>query len=389
MVRIALVRGPFLRPNGAYPWEYLHTHYDGFEVTAFSSIPERFDTSSLQMPVVNLHWPDGKLTVLGYRHFLSRALRGVHLPPNVLWGLGRALRDFDVIHTTENSNFFSLQAALSARGKRFCLAVDENIPYPRWQHSPLMWWVKSYLNRRAYLITVTTDLGRRALIHEGVDDHKIFTLPSGAVDVDSFTPGPKSPESIGLPGGLKETFNLLFVGKIQEAKGIPWLFEAFESLYAEHSDMRLILVGTDALGSQYQDLRRSIKQHPGIILPGPIPYDSMPRVVNLCDLLILPSIPVLNWEEQFGMCLVEAMSCGKPTIASNVGGIPYAVEDGETSILVPYKSSEAIRDAVLRLYLNPELAQEMGQKGRRLALHRYSKAATGERLYEIYRHLDL
>jgi rhamnosyl/mannosyltransferase len=115
----------------------------------------------------------------------------------------------------------------------------------------------------------------------------------------------------------------------------------------------------------------------------------MPRVFNLCDVLILPSVPTLNWEEQFGMCLVEAMSCGKPTIASNVGGIPYVVQDGRTSILIPYKSPPAIRDAVTRIYSNPDLAQDMGQRARELVLSRYSKAATGQRLYEIYQHLDL
>jgi glycosyltransferase involved in cell wall biosynthesis len=115
----------------------------------------------------------------------------------------------------------------------------------------------------------------------------------------------------------------------------------------------------------------------------------MPLVFNLCDALVLPSIPTVNWEEQFGMCLVEAMSCGKPTIATNVGGIPYAVEERETSLLIPYKSSEAIWDAVERLYQNPGLAQKMGEMGRSLACRRYSKAATGRQLYEIYQHLDL
>ena len=230
MIRVALVRGPFLRPNGAYPWEFLHNLSDDFEVVAFSSIPERFDTSFLEMPVVRLHWLDGKIDLFGYSHFFSRVLRRLHLPPHILWGLGRMLDNFDIIHTSENFNFFSLQAALNSRGKRFCLAVDENVPYPMWQHSFIMWRVKRLLIRRADLITVTSDLGRRALIHEDVSDDKIFVLPSGAVDTDKFRPGPKKPEEIGLPTELENMFNILFVGKVQEAKGIPWLIDAFGGL---------------------------------------------------------------------------------------------------------------------------------------------------------------
>jgi len=389
MIRVALVRGPFLRPNGAYPWEYLHSHYDDFEVVAFSSIPEQFDTSALEMPVVKLHWLDGKLTLFGYRHFFTRALRRLHLPPNILWGLGRMLDDFDIIHTSENSNFFSVQSALRSRGKKFCLAVDENIPYPLWQHSFLMWQVKSLLNRRADLVTVTTDLGRRALIHEGVSDEKIFILPSGAVDTDEFRPGPKSPEDVGLPTELRNTFNILFVGQVREAKGFPWLTDAFESLSQEYPDMRLIIVGRDQLEARHRDLARRVREHHAIVWPGHIPYHSMSSVLNLCDLFILPSIPVVNWEEQFGMSLVEAMSCGKPTVASNVGGIPYVVRDGETSLLIPYKSSPAIRNAILRLYHSPDLARSMGERAREFACQHYSKAATGRRLYEIYSHLNL
>jgi len=389
MTRVALIRGPFLRPNGVYPWEYLHNHYDDFEVAAFSSIPERFDTSSLKMPVVKLHWLDGKLNLFGYDYFFSRALRGLHLPPHVLWGLGRSLKDFDIIHASENFNFFSLQSALKSRGKKFCLAVDENIPYPLWQHSFLMWQVKRLLNRRADLITVTSDLGRRALIHEGVNDDKIFVLPSGAVDTEEFQPGPKLPERVGLPAELRNTFNILFVGTVQEAKGVPWLVEAFEWLSQEYPDMRLVIVGRDQLEPQHRDLVRRIKDHPSIVWPGSIPYHSMPVIFNLCDLLILPSIPTVNWEEQFGMCLVEAMSCGKPTIATNVGGIPYVVKDQETSLLIPYKSSQAIRNAILRLHEQPDQAKEMGEQARILACQRYSKEATGRRLYEIYSHLNL
>ena len=153
--------------------------------------------------------------------------------------------------------------------------------------------------------------------------------------------------------------------------------------------MRLIIVGCDQLEPCYRELARRIKGHPAIFWPGHIPYHSMPTVFNLCDLLILPSIPTVNWEEQFGMCLVEAMSCGKPTIATNVGGIPHVVKDQETSLLIPYKSSQAIRNAILHLYQQPDLAKEMGERSRALACQEYSKAATGRRLYEIYGHLNL
>ena len=123
-----------------------------------------------------------------------------------------------------------------------------------------------------------------------------------------------------------------------------------------------------------------MREHPAVIWPGHIHYQSMPSVFNLCDVLILPSIPTVNWEEQFGMCLVEAMSCGKPTVATNVGGIPYVVEDRVTSLLIPYKSSQAIEDAIVRLYQRPDDAKEIGAQARKLVCQSYAKKATGRRL---------
>jgi len=73
MPRVALIRGPYLRPNGVRPWQHLHNH-SRYEVTAFNSQPARFDTSDVDMPVEQLMWPDGMIDGFGYEYILSRAI---------------------------------------------------------------------------------------------------------------------------------------------------------------------------------------------------------------------------------------------------------------------------------------------------------------------------
>jgi len=346
------------------------------EVVAFSSDPEPFDTSILKMSIKRLIWLDGKVPLLG------RALAGARLPRNILLRLGKAVKDFNVVHVSENFHFFSFNAALMAGKRKFAFTQDENIPYPLFQHNPITWFAKQYVNKRADLIITTTEAGKRALIHEAVDDRKIRILPN-SIDTALFTPSQKDASKVNLPEGLNETFNILFVGKINIQKGVPWLLQAFYKLRKRYSDMRLILVGKNYLPTEF--LSRFIINQKGVHYIPWLPYLKMPGVYNLSDVVILPSVPMVNNEEQFGMAVLEAMACAKPSIVTDIGGLPWVVKRGRTSLIIPYKNASAIQRAVLKLYHNHELRRKMGEYSREYVKRRFSKETVGERLYEIYK----
>jgi len=232
------------------------------------------------------------------------------------------------------------------------------------------------------LIITTTEAGKRALIHEAVDDRKIRILPN-SIDTALFTPSQKDASKVNLPEGLNETFNILFVGKINIQKGVPWLLQAFYKLRKRYSDMRLILVGKNYLPTEF--LSRFIINQKGVHYIPWLPYLKMPGVYNLSDVVILPSVPMVNNEEQFGMAVLEAMACAKPSIVTDIGGLPWVVKRGRTSLIIPYKNASAIQRAVLKLYHNHELRRKMGEYSREYVKRRFSKETVGERLYEIYK----
>ncbi len=345
-------------------------------MVAFSSDPERFDTSVLDMPVKRLFWLDGKVPYLG------RALASARLPRNILLRLSKAINDFDVVHVSENFHFFSFNAALVAGKRKFTFTQDENIPYPLFQHNPITWFAKQYVNKRADLIIATTEAGKRALIHEAADDGKIRILPN-SIDIALFKPSRKDASKVNLPEGLNETFNILFVGKISVQKGVPWLLQAFYKLRKEYDDMRLILVGKNYLPTEF--LSRFIGNQKGVHYIPWLPYLEMPEVYNLSDVVVLPSVPTVNNEEQFGMVVLEAMACAKPSIVTDIGGLPWVAKRGRTSLVIPYKDASAIQRAVLKLYHNYRLRRKMGEYSRVYVKRRFSKETVGERLYEIYK----
>ena len=92
---------------------------------------------------------------------------------------------------------------------------------------------------------------------------------------------------------------------------------------------------------------------------------SKPRIYDVmaaCDVIIVPSL-----SEAFGRVVIEAMACGKPVVASRVGGIPEIVEDGKTGILIKPADDKAIADAVIRILSDDKMAEALGTAGKERA----------------------
>lgn len=379
-MRIALIRGPYLRPNGVYAWEALDRTTE-HEVVAFESDPSRFDTDELNIPVKQLRWLDGTTDIAGYDRFFKRALSRFGFPSDYLQGVRGLVEDFDIIHTSENFNAFSLQAAVATKNTDtgFSFSTGENIPYPLNQRSPLMWKMKSFVNAQADAITTTTQLGKRALIHEGVPHSKITVVPN-CIKPELFSPmADVDLEDVGLPKKYADETNILFVHGLTEQKGVPYLLEAFQQL--EHENVNLVLVGDNQLSAEQTATITNADQ---ITWLKQVPYEDMPPLYNSCDIFVLPSVTMTNNEEQFGMAVVEAMACELPTIVTNVGGLPFVVDRNRSSTVVSERSSEELREALSSLVVNKDLRESMGAAGREHVLSAYHPESVSDILREFY-----
>lgn len=383
---IALLKGPNLRHDGNVAiWEALDKHSE-FNVVAFACDPPRFNHEKIDLPVRKLPWPDGKYDLLGYDHFFFRAIRKVRFPPGYLRGVKSVCEEFDIVHTSENFNLFSIQAALATKNTdtKFAFHASKNIPYPRSQHNPLLWQLKKFTNRRADAITATTILDKRALIHEGVTHDKIAVLPN-SVDLSLFEPL-DAPEyqAVGLDSLYAETTNILFVHKLCEQKGTPYLIEAFESLQSKHDDLRLILVGESRLETS---LERRIETNDAIQWLEFVPFEEMVHLYNCADLTVLPSVTMVNNEEQFGMSVLEAMACGVPSVVTDVGGIPSVVDEDATALVVDERDAAQLEAGIEKLILSPGRRSQMGANARERAVSVFGSEIISESLADLYRHI--
>lgn len=380
-MKVALVRGPFLRASGVRPWERLHTHSDDFDITAFVSDPSRHDTSSLEMPVESLPWYDGKLSISGHEHFFFDALSKFKLPRAVLGGIRKLADEYDVVHTSENFNLFSLQAAraCSKREAFFTFTAGENIPF--YPHSLPTSLHKSYVNGHADGATATTIEGKRALIHEGVPHTDIDVIPN-ALDLSTFEPRQVGAAEVGLPDDLDDSFTLLFVHRLCEQKGTPYLVKAFERFQREVSDASLILVGADELDDE--SVRQHIDDNPDVYHLSHVPHDQIGDLYNFSDLFVLPSVTLWYNEEQFGMALIEAMACETPSVVTNVGGLPHVAQHRETSLVVDERSVSVLYEAFVTLYNDTDLRESLARSARRYAEEHYAPSVVADVLSSFY-----
>lgn len=165
---------------------------------------------------------------------------------------------------------------------------------------------------------------------------------------------------------------ILFVGKENAIKGIDVLLEAYEGL----SDLAPLVLMISDFGST------SRKFPAGVTVVRNVSHAQVMAGWKHCAVGVIPSI----WPEPFGQVVVEAMACGKPVVASAVGGIPDIVLDGESGLLVKPNEASALREALRTLLLDPDRRSQMGKIGKERA-RLFTVSVVANRIEQIYREL--
>ncbi|MEZ4662667.1 MAG: glycosyltransferase family 4 protein [Caldilineaceae bacterium] len=175
------------------------------------------------------------------------------------------------------------------------------------------------------------------------------------------SPHPPIPPAPPLPFPPSPFF-LLCVGRMAPKKGFDVLIRALAEPALAGREVVAVMVGEGAQKAELQALARELGVAERLRWVGNVPNDQISRYYNAGDVLINPS--VRNPVDGLNVCVLDAMSCAKPVVASNVSGSPLAVVDGETGFLVPENDAAALAQSLAKLMDNPDLGQRMGQRGR-------------------------
>ncbi|HLF78331.1 MAG TPA: glycosyltransferase family 4 protein [Dehalococcoidia bacterium] len=271
----------------------------------------------------------------------------------------------DVVNLHYGTSFASLKDVLAVRlaGKRGVVSIH-HFSTGDWPSQRKM----LLATRLSSSVVVTTDIFRRELLARGIPAMKIRVVPNGS-PVPTPMRRSEARARLGIPDS---SFVIATLARLVEAKGIQDLLTAVSQ--ANDPEGRfLVLVGGEG---HYRD---ALEANTPTALSGHARF--LGRVADPSELYAAADVFVLpSYEEGFGLVFVEAAFHGTPSIGTRVGGIPEAIIDGETGILVEPKDPQNLARAIERIAADAQLRERLGKR----ALERAQSEFTVELMAERY-----
>jgi D-inositol-3-phosphate glycosyltransferase len=244
--------------------------------------------------------------------------------------------------------------------------------------------------RRADRVVVATlaELTQLRFLYKA-NQSKLVIIPPG-VDVSHFYPIPADEAKLYV--GLKpEDRMVLFVGRIEPLKGVDTLIQAMSCVQLQQErPVHLAIIGGDPAASpqemsaemaRLQKLCDDLAVGQTVVFLGKRDQDKLPYYYSAAELLVMPS-----HYESFGMVALEAMACGTPVIASEVGGLAYLVRDGETGFTIPDQEPEALCEKISWLLRDHNLHATMSQRALEYAQD-YAWDKIAKQIVDVYKNL--
>jgi glycosyltransferase involved in cell wall biosynthesis len=284
---------------------------------------------------------------------------------------------YDVVHTHNTQPFLDggLAAALARVPVR--IHTDHARPFPDKLRYMAMERLMSLSYRK--VVGVSAHTAGELRRHEGIAPSKLAVIPNG-IDGDWYRSEcarldrRRLREEAGL-GRFRSVFGL--GARLEAQKGIAFLLEAMPAILERHPDCALALAGSGSLEAELKEKARALGVADNVFFLGA--YPQLLRFYPLLDFLVLPSL----WEG-LPLCILEAISLGLPIVATRVGGVGDALEDGRTARLVPPGDPAALARAVNGVLDDPEGARALGRAGREAFDARHDAAVMVRAYLDLY-----
>jgi D-inositol-3-phosphate glycosyltransferase len=259
------------------------------------------------------------------------------------------------------------------------------------RESPVRIAAEQHLLARADRVIVSTLAEQTQLrFLYKANDRKLVIIPPG-VDLTHFYPIPAD-EAKAFVGLKPDDRMVLFVGRIEPLKGVETLIRAMSSLKLQGGGrpVHLAVIGGDPSASSREmtaEMRRlqrlcdDLHMEQTVIFLGKRRQDTLQYYYSAAEVAVMPS-----HYESFGMVALEAMACGTPVIASEVGGLGFLVQDGVTGFTIPDGEPDLLFERLSSLLGSAQLREQMGARAADYAKD-YSWDKIAPQIVEVYKEL--
>lgn len=251
------------------------------------------------------------------------------------------------------------------------------------------WLVQRAVLRRAALClansSYTAGLFRRAKVQE-----RRIGVIYGGVRPERYRAEPEQIEALRERLGLTGRRVILTVARMVRRKGHEHVLRALPMVTEAVPDAAYLVVGDGPLADELRALTHELKLHQSVVFAGAVADEDLAACYGLCDVFAMPSVPVPGeLAEGLGLAYLEAAAAGRPSVGTRFGGIPDAIADGETGLLVEPADDAGLAEALIELLADPERTQRMGQAARERVEAQFTWSCVAERFLEQVHRIPL
>jgi colanic acid biosynthesis glycosyl transferase WcaI len=312
------------------------------------------------------------------RGFAKRLVNHTSFALSSLLGL-RAVGQTDVIYAETPPLFTAAAAVVIARAlkARLLLNVSDLWPESAVQLGMLnnrsairlAEWIERFAYHFADTVTVPTPGMRRILLDRGYGEDKVKLLPN-AVDTDRFP---------HLPSSESELCRAMYCGTVGLAQGVGTLLAAAELLERDHAPVEVVVVGDGAERGELEEQakRSGLKR---VTFAGSVSREEVPQRIASANVTVMTLRDLPLFEDALPTKLLEYMAAGRPVVAGASGQAARMLEEVGAGIACPPENPAALAEAIRTLAADPQLAREMGARGRRYVEEHLSRRAMVDQL---------
>ena len=247
-------------------------------------------------------------------------------------------------------------------------------PEPGWANpvrTRIISRISTIVARRADMVRCVSRSIARNAVASGVRSNRVTYLPP-RVDLSLFDPSSAARlrPSVRKSLGVQDRKVLLFIGTLVRRKGVDQLIRATPRIASKHPDVSVLIVGAGPILSDLRGLADRLGVSDRVTFLGSTTHREVPRLFAAADLFVLPSR-----NEGVPRVILEAMASGLPVVATNVGGVSEAIDDGKTGFLIPPDDTHALTTRISSLLDDPHLVGRVGSAARRNIATEYEREA--------------
>lgn len=251
----------------------------------------------------------------------------------------------DIVHSQNITNSIPAYIAWKKYHIPYVICIHGNLelmgpflpkPFKRF------WTKLPHIKSAARIISLTAEMGKRIEKELGKEP---IVIPNG-VDLEKFYPIPKN-------NSKTENITIITLSRIDDKKGLEYAIQSMPKIIEVYPKAKLKILGDGHYRSHLEQLTAELGLEDSVEFTGLIPNTEVPTYLQNADIFLLPSL-----YEGLPLTLLESMACGLPIISTPVSIAPDIIEKWNNGIIIPFKSANAIADAVITLLSNPELREK-------------------------------